>query len=84
MWLFNFNAILKTCFKNLFRKTVKIGDFTLLNKPLEPYKLTKKAYLVMNTFILMQLFPIKKLNTLVNDININFFRSPKLSVPIIY
>ena len=23
VWLFNFNAILKTCFKNLFRKTVK-------------------------------------------------------------
>ena len=31
--------MLKICFKNLFRRTVKNGDFTLLNKPLEPYKL---------------------------------------------
>ena len=37
MWLFNFNAILRTCLKKLFRKTEKIGDFTLLNKSLEPY-----------------------------------------------
>ena len=35
MWLFNSNAILKTYFKNLFRETVKNGDFTILNKPLE-------------------------------------------------
>ena len=35
-WLFNFNIILKTCFENLFWETEKNGDFTLLNKPLEP------------------------------------------------
>ena len=39
-WLFNFDVILKTCFKNLFWKTVwKNGDFTILNKPPKPYKL---------------------------------------------
>lgn len=36
---FNFNTILKTCFKHLFRKTVKNFDFTLLNKPLQSCKL---------------------------------------------
>ena len=30
------NVMLKTCFENLFRKMRKNGDFTLLNKPLEP------------------------------------------------
>ena len=38
-WLFNFIIILKTYFNDLFWQTVKNGDFTLLNKPLEPYKL---------------------------------------------
>ena len=37
--LFIYNIILKTWFKNLFRKTWKIIGFTLLNKPLEPCKL---------------------------------------------
>ena len=45
MWSFNFNTILNTCFKYLFRKTEKIADFTLRNKPLEPYKLPWKIVL---------------------------------------
>ena len=39
VWSFHFNIILKTCFKNLFRKTVKKRWFTFLNKPFKPYKL---------------------------------------------
>ena len=39
MWLFNFNAILKPCFKNILEKLGKNRDFTFLNKSLEPYKL---------------------------------------------
>ena len=39
-WLFNFNIILKTCFKTHLEKLWKNGDFTLLNKLLEPYKVT--------------------------------------------
>ena len=38
-WLFNFNIILKTCFKNLFRKTEEKNDFTVLNNSVETYKL---------------------------------------------
>ena len=38
LWLFNFNAIFKTCVKIYWEK-LKKGDFTLLNKSLEPNKL---------------------------------------------
>ena len=38
LWLFNFNAIFKTCVKMYWEK-LKKGDFTILNKSLEPNKL---------------------------------------------
>ena len=38
LWLFNFNSIFKTCVKIYWEK-LKKGDFTLLNKSLEPNKL---------------------------------------------
>ena len=38
-WLINFNIILKTCFKIYLENLWKNGEFTLLNKPLETYKL---------------------------------------------
>ena len=37
--LFNFNAIFKTCLNIYLKKLTKNGDFTLLVKSLEPYKL---------------------------------------------
>ena len=39
MQLFNFNTILNTFFKNLFRKSEKKSHFTLLNKSLKHYRL---------------------------------------------
>ena len=39
MWLFNYNITLKKTLKIYLEKLWKIGDFTLLYKPLEPYKL---------------------------------------------
>ena len=40
VWSFHFNIIFVLCCKHLFRKIEKKnGDFTLLNKSLEPYKL---------------------------------------------
>ena len=52
-WLYNFDILLKTYFRNLFRKTVKNGGFTLLNKPLEPYKLPLRQ----NGSVLLLTFP---------------------------
>ena len=40
VWSFHFKIIFVLCCKHLFRKIEKKnGDFTLLNKSLEPYKL---------------------------------------------
>ena len=44
MWLFNFNTILKAYVKNIFTKTAKkSGDFSLLNKMHEPYKVPSES-----------------------------------------
>ena len=42
LWLFNFNAILKTCFKIYLINPAKNGCFPRWNKSLEPYKLPLK------------------------------------------
>ena len=59
-WLFNFNMILKTCFM-IF--DIILHDFTLLNNPLEPYKLSQNKnffivkYFRFYFFLMLKLLP---------------------------